>query len=108
MSDYGCGRPGTPADPYPYQYMQSGYLHVDQGGDSGTGEWSLMAIDYFSWTGDAKYIPLALAAGDYLANHYKANLNASTVKVVVFPAQVRKYAQTEPPAADPSACPTDH
>ena len=119
MSDYGCGRPGSPSDPYPYQYMQvrevartrpfccsqsapptapladalffssqSGYLHVDQGGDSGTGEWSLMAIDYFSWTNDARYLPLAFAAADYFMNRYVANLNASTGRYVVFPAQV--------------------
>lgn len=88
MSDYGCGRPGSPSDSYPYQYMASGYLHVDQGGDSGTGEWSLMAIDYYHWTGDSRYLPLAYAAGDYFMNRYKANLNATTGRYVIFPAQV--------------------
>lgn len=29
------------------------YLHLDQGGDSGTGEWSLMALDFYGATGDA-------------------------------------------------------
>lgn len=86
MSDYGCGRPGSPSDAYPYQYMQSGYLHVDQGGDSGTGEWSLMALDYFDWSGDARYLPLAFAAADYFMGHYQ--LNATTGRYVVFPAQV--------------------
>lgn len=88
MSDYGCGRPGSPSDPYPYQVMQSGYLHVDQGGDSGTGEWALMALDYFSWTNDARYLPLAFAAADYLQFHFVANFNASTGRYFVFPAQV--------------------
>lgn len=34
MSDYSCSREAG----YPVQYEASGYLHVDQGGDSGTGE----------------------------------------------------------------------
>ena len=88
MSDYGCGRPGSPSDPYPFQYMQSGYLHVDQGGDSGTGEWSLMALDYLSWTGDARYLPLAFAAADYFMNRYVSQYNATSGRFVVFPAQV--------------------
>jgi hypothetical protein len=47
-----------------------------------------MAIDYFSWTNDARYLPLAFAAADYFMNRYVANLNASTGRYVVFPAQV--------------------
>lgn len=64
--DYGCSR-----DPnYPVMYETSGYLHVDQGGDSGTGEWSLMALDFYSYTGDSTYLPLAFAAADYFMHHF--------------------------------------
>ncbi len=47
-ADYGCGdRTGWP------DYLeQSGYLHVDQGGDSGTGEYAVMALDYLLWASD--------------------------------------------------------
>ena len=31
-----------------------------QGGDSGTGEYAIMALDYYQWTGDARYLSLAL------------------------------------------------
>jgi hypothetical protein len=86
MSDYGCSR--DPA--MPTWLMASGYLHVDQGGDSGTGEWPLMALDYLSWTGDASraapYLPLAFSAADYFMFHF--NKSADGKKIVVFPAQV--------------------
>lgn len=44
-----------------------------------------MALDYYSSTGDATYLPLAFAAADYFMNHY--NVSASG-RVVIFPAQV--------------------
>jgi hypothetical protein len=81
MSDYGCSRSAG----YPYQYESSGYLHVDQGGDSGTGEWALMALDFFSATGDISYLPLAFHAADYFMNHFNTSADG---RVVVFPAQV--------------------
>jgi hypothetical protein len=87
QSDYGCSRPAG----YPVSIMTSGYLHVDQGGDSGTGEYSLMALDYLQWTGDAttfadKYMVLATQAAEYFMNHYQ-NRSADG-RVVVWPAQV--------------------
>jgi len=85
MSDYGCGRPSSNPK-YPVNIMESGYLHVDQGGDSGTGEYALMALDYYLWFGSQKYLPLAFAAADYFMGHYA--VNSTTGRVVVFPAQV--------------------
>ncbi len=87
QSDYGCSR-----DPkYPVQYMTSGYLHVDQGGDSGTGEWSLMALDYYLWTGDATafapYLKLPVQAANYFMNRYLGNRSADG-HVIIWPAQV--------------------
>ena len=82
MSDYGCTR--TPG--YPVQYESSGYLHVDQGGDSGTGEYSLMALDYFASTGDTTYLPIAFSAADYFSQHYLANVTDG--KISIFPTQV--------------------
>ena len=81
-SDYGCSR----APDYPVQYEASGYLHVDQGGDSGTGEWSLMALDFYAATGDARYLPLAFGAADYFMHHF--NTSSATGRAVIFPAQV--------------------
>jgi hypothetical protein len=83
MSDYGCNRPAT----YPTPYEASGYLHVDQGGDSGSPEYSIMAFDYYAVTGDAQYLPLAFASADYFMYHYLGNVSADG-KVVVWPAQV--------------------
>jgi hypothetical protein len=86
-SDYGCSRPAG----YPVSIMTSGYLHVDQGGDSGTGEWSLMALDYFLWTGDATafapYLKLPVQAANYFMNHFLGN-TSSDGRVIVWPAQV--------------------
>ncbi len=81
-SDYGCSRPPG----YPVPLSASGYLHLDGGGDSGTGEWALMALDWYTWTGDATYLPLAFAAADFLSQHYP-NRTADG-KLVVWPAQV--------------------
>jgi len=83
MFDYGCSRPTD----YPVQYETSGYLHVDQGGNSGQGEWSLMALDYFAATGDSRYLPLAFHAADYFMYHFLGNVSASG-RVVIWPAQV--------------------
>ena len=82
QSDYGCSRDAD----YPVQYEASGYLHVDQGGDSGTGEWSLMALDFYAATGDARYLPLAFSAADYFMNHF--SVSPATGRVEVYPAQV--------------------
>ncbi len=69
----------------------SGWLHVDQGGDSGTGEYSLMALDYLSWTGDRplfqqNYLRIATQAAEYFMHHFK-NTSADG-RVLVWPAQV--------------------
>ena len=47
-----------------------------QGGDSGTGEYPLMALDYFLWTNDSttftsKYLKVPIQAATYFVNHYK-------------------------------------
>ena len=82
MTDYGCsGRDGLPV-----WLEASGYLHVDWAGDSGTGEWAIMALDYYSYTGDSTYLPLAFAAADFLRQHFP-NRTADG-RVVVWPAQV--------------------
>jgi hypothetical protein len=86
-SDYGCdGREG-----WPVWLMKSGYLHVDQGGDSGTGEWSLMALDFLLYTNNASlaapYLPLAFGAADFFMNHFTNN-SLRDGRVVVWPAQV--------------------
>jgi len=86
-SDYGCdGREG-----WPVWLMKSGYLHVDQGGDSGTGEWSLMALDFLLYTNNASlaapYLPLAFGAADFFMHHF-ANNSLRDGRVVVWPAQV--------------------
>jgi hypothetical protein len=80
-TDYGCSRPAD----YPVAYESSGYLHVDGGGDSGTGEYSLMAIDFYAYTGDASYLNLAFAAANFFMYHYP---NRTDGRLVVWPAQV--------------------
>jgi hypothetical protein len=65
---------------------------VAAGGDSGTGEYPLMALDYFLWTNDSatfvdKYLKIPVQAATYLVSHFK---NVSTDgRVIVWPAQVR-------------------
>jgi len=85
-TDYGCSR----GSDWPNWLMQSGYLHVDQGGDSGTGEYPLMALDYLLYTGDPQafspYLKIPLQAANYFMYHY--NKSADGSKVVVYPAQV--------------------
>jgi hypothetical protein len=107
-SDYGCdGRDG-----WPTWLMKSGYLHVDQGGDSGTGEWSLMALDLLLWTGNATlaapYLTLPFAAADYFMNHFLAN-NRSDGRIVVYPAQVLEtwWCDWDVPSQQFTNCPAD-
>ena len=66
--------------------MKSGYLKVDWAGNSGTGEYALMALDYYAWTGDAQYLPLAFSAAEFLSAHF-TNRSADG-HVIVWPAQV--------------------
>ena len=86
MGDYGCDRPAG----YPVELEQSGYLHLDQGGDSGTGEYSLMVLDYFLWTNDTEalvpYLSIATQAAAYLMHHFSNRSDDG--KVIVWPAQV--------------------
>ena len=62
-----------------------------QGGDSGTGEYPLMAMDYLLWTNDsatfaAKYLKIPVQAANYLMQHFK---NQSTDgRVLIWPAQI--------------------
>jgi hypothetical protein len=64
---------------------------VVQGGDSGTGEYPLMAFDYLNWANDSstfqsKYLKIPVQAANYFINHYK-NTSADC-RVIVWPAQV--------------------
>ena len=85
--DYGCGgREG-----FPVWLETSGYLHVDQGGDSGTGEYSIMALDYLTWTSDAatfssRYLRIATQAAEFFMHHFP-NRSADG-RAIVWPAQV--------------------
>ena len=93
-SDYGgpgCAYPRP--DGYPTWLMASKYLHLDPGGDSGTGEWSLMALDFFAHTGDAVFLPLAFGAADYFMQHFP--INASTGRTVLYPTQVNEGNQCD-------------
>lgn len=63
------------------------FAEVDWGGNSGTGEYAVMALDYYTWTGDSSYLPLAFAAADFFMYHFPNR--SSTGKVIVWPAQVR-------------------
>jgi hypothetical protein len=86
MFDYGC--PNSRPANYPYQYETSGYLHVDQGGNSGLGEVAIMALDFYAaGNGETTYLPLAFQAADYFMNHFLGNVSASG-RVIVWPAQV--------------------
>lgn len=76
--------PPTPHPPPPHPTRAP---QVDQGGDSGTGEYALMALDLYAWTGDASFLPLAFAAADYFMYHFLGNVTAAG-RVVVWPAQV--------------------
>jgi hypothetical protein len=86
-TDYGCSRV---EGQWPDWLMQSGYLHTDQGGDSGTGEYPLMALDYLMYTNDpqafAPYLKIAVQVANYFMYHFKRSADGS--KVVIFPAQV--------------------
>jgi hypothetical protein len=67
----------------------SGYIAVDQGGDSGTGEIALMVLDFLSATNDmarfAQYYPVAAAVADYFSQHYAGRLEG---RAIVWPSQV--------------------
>jgi len=87
QSDYGCSRPAG----YPEPLMTSGYLHLDQAGDSGTGEYPLMALDYLLWTNDSatfakNYLAIPVQAANYFMYHY--NNRSADGKVLIWPAQV--------------------
>lgn len=88
---YGCSN----REGYPVWLEKTGYLHVDQGGDSGTGEYSLMALDYLLWASRdpsrpaataLRYLPLAFEAAEYFMHHF--NNRSADGRVVVWPAQV--------------------
>lgn len=90
-TDYGCSK----RDGYPDWLETSGYLHVDQGGDSGGPEYALMALDYLLWaeqdpsqpSSDAKdYLQVASQVAAYFQNHFQ-NRSADG-RVLVWPAQV--------------------
>eukprot|EP00038_Savillea_parva_P029372 m.70674 g.70674 ORF g.70674 m.70674 type:complete len:682 (-) comp8661_c0_seq1:95-2140(-) len=90
---YGCN--ATNRKGLPVWLDSSEYIHVDQGGDSGTGEYSLMALDFLLWTSnntatpraDAKdYLLIATEAAEYFMHHFK-NRSADG-RVLVWPAQV--------------------
>ena len=89
--------------------MQSGYLKVDWAGNSGTGEYALMALDYYSYTGDAKYLPIAFSAADFLLYHFPNRSVDGTV--IVWPAQVLESYWCDWDAGggsfNPSACCAD-
>jgi len=79
---------------WPVWLENSPYLHVDWGGDSGTGEFSLMALDYLLWsspdpsrpTRAAKdYLLLATQAAEFFMHHF-TNRSADG-RTVVWPAQ---------------------
>ena len=62
------------------------YIRLDWGGDSGTGEMAIMAMDYFNWVGDAQYLPLAYSVADFYMGHF--NNRSEDGRVLVWPAQV--------------------
>ena len=67
----------------------SGYIAVDQGGDSGTGEIALMVLDFLVATNDTqrflRYYPVAAAVADYFSQHYAGRFEG---RAVVWPSQV--------------------
>jgi hypothetical protein len=75
-----------------HHHLCTPYTKQDQGGDSGTGEWSLMALDYLSWTNDTAifrdrgYLRLATQAAEFFMHHF-SNRSADG-RVMVWPAQV--------------------
>ena len=81
--DWGCARP----EGYPPWLGASPFIHLDAGGDSGTGEWALMALDRLAHTGDASFLPLAFGAADFFMQHWP-RLNATTGRAVLWPVQV--------------------
>ena len=67
------------------------YLHVDWGGDSGTGEFALMALDYLLWTGNETkaqpYLNIAFQVANFFMYHF-AGSSPPAEKIVISPAQV--------------------
>ena len=45
-----------------------------------------MAMDFYAWTGDTQYLPIAFQAGNYLMQHF--NNRSAEGRVVIWPAQV--------------------
>jgi hypothetical protein len=72
---------------YPPSLGASRFIHLDAGGDSGTAEWALMALDRLAHTGDASFLPLAFGAADFFMYHWP-RLNATTGRAVLWPVQV--------------------
>lgn len=62
------------------------YIKLDWGGDSGTGEMAIMALDYYLWVGDGQYLPLAYSIADFYMNHFHNRTEDG--RVMVWPAQV--------------------
>lgn len=92
-ADYSCS--AAVRDVTPVWLEASGYLHVDQGGDSGTGEYALMALDYLLWSSSdaanpssaaSSYLRIATQAAEFFMHHFK-NRSADG-RVLVWPAQV--------------------
>lgn len=86
---YFYGGPGCEAARpagFPVWLVANECIRLDPGGDSGTGEWALMALDFFAHTGDAAYLPLAYGAADYFMHHFPTN--ATSGRTVLWPTQV--------------------
>jgi hypothetical protein len=64
---------------------------VDWGGDSGTGEFALMALDYLLWTGNETkaqpYLNIAFQVANFFMYHF-AGSRPPAEKIVISPAQV--------------------
>jgi hypothetical protein len=78
---------------WPDSLEMSGWLKVDQGGDSGTGEYPLMALDYLLWTNDAagfaaRYAVIATQAAEYFMHHFLNNSRSADGRITVWPAQI--------------------
>ncbi len=68
--DYGCSRPTN----YPVWLETNNYIHFDYGGDGGTPEVALFALDYLLYTNDTtkflRYLPLVISTADFFRQHY--------------------------------------
>lgn len=83
--DYGCSRPAN----YPVWLETNEYIHLDYGGDGGTPEIALFALDYLLFSNDTtkflRYLPLVLSTADFFRQHYT---NRSNGEIVIYPTQV--------------------